>query len=105
MIHKIVKMSTLQARLGGVDPVDGSDVTLKNSRYQGCISKISVNDIDIMRLHGDNVENDVDTQQCITTWDPPSPCEASVDPCQNEQSCKVMDDDNTGSGDLSALGS
>ncbi|XP_063687090.1 fibropellin-1-like isoform X2 [Bolinopsis microptera] len=76
------------ASLGGIDSVDGS-VTLQDSRYKGCISKITVNGMDIMQITDGNVNNNADTTQCISSLNPEDPCEGNSNPCLNNGECSI----------------
>jgi len=79
--------TTASVTLGGSDPAKESGIELRDSRYQGCISKIAVNNVDILRITDDNSKNNVETTKCVTGWLPDSPCDSV--PCKNDATCDI----------------
>ena len=91
------KFTSTQLSLGGRDPAEDSTCTLRDSRYQGCISRVTVNGLDIMRLsltESNVINNNADTTQCVTDLSPPDPC--SENSCLNDGVCDVNLDDYSG---------
>ncbi|KAL5251424.1 hypothetical protein ACHWQZ_G016954 [Mnemiopsis leidyi] len=94
--------ASASASLGGKDPDSESSITLQDSRFKGCISKITVNNMDIMKFSDSNTNNNVDISKCTTDYSAPNPCDADVNPCKNDMGCEVLLDDNTANCDCKA---
>ena len=81
--------------LGGEDPADGSEVTLKASRFQGCVNLVTINGVDLL-ITTTTTKTNVKFESCATDYLPADPCKESPPACENSMACIINQDDYKG---------